>query len=177
MLFLPRLEVHGIFNNSLEYLTLSSAFHYQTLCKYIAATIKKAHCASSVVLRREKIQPAKTNKHTYTHKSSNKTKQKPYQNEQNQNIHQKAPTHKTPKSVGYDTDFVLEPLLNYVLKYSKIHYNRLLFILELSFIKHCHNILWHKSILFLKLIVSLLQKCCSSKYLKHRTHKELYFQH
>lgn len=35
-LFLPRLEVPGIFNNSLEYLTLSSALHYKTrLCANI----------------------------------------------------------------------------------------------------------------------------------------------
>lgn len=122
-------------------------------------------------------QPKQTNTRTYTHKSSNKTKQKPYQNEQNQNIHQKAPTHKTPESVGYDTGFVLEPLLNYVLKYSKTHYNLLLFILELSFTEHCHNALWHKSILFIKLIVSPLQKCYWSKYLKHPTHIESYFQH
>lgn len=45
------------------------------------------------------------------------TKTKP--TKQTTRHHQKAPTHKTLKSVGYYTGFELEPVLNNFLKYSK----------------------------------------------------------
>lgn len=67
-LFLPHLKFHGIFNNSLGIFSnkLCPPLQHQTLCKCIAATIKKAHCASSVVLWREK-NPSNQNKQTHTH--------------------------------------------------------------------------------------------------------------
>lgn len=55
-LYLPHLKFHGIFNNSLGIFSnkLCPPLQHQTLCKCIAATIKKAHCVSSVVSWREK---------------------------------------------------------------------------------------------------------------------------
>lgn len=57
----------------------------------------------------KKIQPTKTNEHKHIKKLKQK-QTKSYQNKHNQNIHQKASIHKTLKSGGYDTGFVLDPL-------------------------------------------------------------------
>lgn len=87
----------------------------------------------------ERKNPTNQDKQTNTH-----TKAQTKRNENHTKTNKTKTSTRKPQHTKISRilhSFVLQPLLNYVLKYSETHDELLLFILELSFTKQCHDVL------------------------------------